>query len=35
MSNDLITPENLSKELLYSIFDAAFMEASWDSEGDL
>jgi len=35
MSDDLVTPENLSKELLHSIFDAAFMETSWDSEGDL
>lgn len=35
MSNDLITPENLSNELLHSIFDAAFMETSWDSEGGL
>jgi hypothetical protein len=35
MSNDLITPETLSKELLRSIFDAAFMETSWDSDGDL
>lgn len=35
MSNDLVTPENLSKQLLHSIFDAAYMETSWDSDGDL
>jgi len=35
MSDDLVTPENLTKELLHSIFDAAFMETSWDSDGDL
>lgn len=35
MSDELVTPENLSKELLHSIFSAAFMETSWDSEGDL
>jgi len=31
VANDLITPETLSKELLFSIFDAALMETSWDS----
>jgi hypothetical protein len=35
MPEDLITPENLSKELLYSIFDAAYMDVSYDSDGDL
>ncbi|MBU1235304.1 MAG: YbjN domain-containing protein [Gammaproteobacteria bacterium] len=35
MSNDLITPENLTKELLASVYDAAFLETSWDNEGDL
>ncbi len=35
MSNEIITPENLSKELLKSIFEAAFMETSIDAEGDL
>jgi Putative bacterial sensory transduction regulator len=32
---DLISPENLSKEYLKSLFDAAFMETSYDWEGDL
>jgi len=35
MSDDLITPDNLSKELLKSVFDDAFMETSYDDEGDL
>ena len=35
MSSDLITPENLSKELLESIYDSAFFETSWDDDGDL
>ncbi len=35
MTNDLITPDSLSKELLHSIFDAAYMEPSWDDDGDL
>ena len=35
MPNDLITPENLSKELLESIYDTAYMETSWDDDGDL
>ena len=35
MTDELITPDNLSKELLKSVFDAAFMETSYDSEGDL
>ncbi|HHC71446.1 MAG TPA: YbjN domain-containing protein [Thiotrichales bacterium] len=35
MSNDLVTPENVTRELLASIYDAAFMEISWDSDGDL
>ena len=35
MTQDLITPENLSKESLKSIFDEALMETSVDPEGDL
>ena len=35
MSNDLISPENISKELLKSLFDAAFMNTSYASNGDL
>lgn len=35
MADEMITPENLSKELLKSILDAAFMETSYDSDGDL
>jgi hypothetical protein len=35
MNDDLVTPENLSKELLRSIYDQAFLETSLDSEGDL
>src|SRR6266404_3846015 len=32
---ELITPENLSKELLKTVFDAAFMDTSYDEDGDL
>ena len=35
MSDELITAENVSKELLKSVFDAAFMEVSYDSDGDI
>ncbi len=35
MSDELITPENVSKESLKSLFDAAFMEAGYDKDGDL
>ena len=35
MSEELIPPENLSKELLKDVFDAAFMDASFDEDGDL
>jgi hypothetical protein len=32
---DLITPENLSKELLYDLFESVFMDVSYDKDGDL
>jgi hypothetical protein len=35
MSNELITTDNLSRELLKSVFDAAFMATSTDSDGDI
>lgn len=35
MAADLITQENLTKELLKSVFDDACMDASYDSDGDL
>lgn len=35
MTDELITPENLSKEMLKSVLDAAFMETSFDNDGDL
>ncbi|HPC60145.1 MAG TPA: YbjN domain-containing protein [Verrucomicrobiota bacterium] len=35
MMDELITPENLSKELLKSVLDAALLDTSYDSEGDL
>ena len=35
MTDELITPENLSKELLKSVLDAAYMETSFDKDGDL
>jgi DNA-directed RNA polymerase subunit RPC12/RpoP len=35
MSDELVTPENLSKALLKSIFDAALMDNTYDEEGDL
>lgn len=35
MPNTLVTSENLSKELLASIYDGAFMSTSYDEDGDL
>lgn len=35
MSTEFITTENLSRDLLKSIFDAAFIETTLDSEGDI
>jgi len=35
MSDELITQDNLSKEFLKGILDAAFMNTSFDSDGDL
>jgi hypothetical protein len=35
MTDELITPENLSKELLKSTLDAALMDTSYDNEGDI
>ncbi len=35
MTDELITPENLSKELLSSVLNAAFMDLSYDDEGDI
>ena len=35
MTDELITPENSSKEFLKSILDAAFMETSYDKDGDI
>jgi hypothetical protein len=35
MTDELITPENLSKELLKSVLDAALMDTSYDDEGDI
>ena len=35
MSEDLVTLDNVSKEMLKDLFDAAFLETSYDSEGDL
>ncbi|MFO7905031.1 MAG: YbjN domain-containing protein [Planctomycetota bacterium] len=35
MSDELIIPDNLSKEVLKSIFDAALMDTSYDNDGDL
>lgn len=32
---EIITPENVSKEYLKSLLDAAFMETSYDNEGDI
>ncbi|MBI2465805.1 MAG: YbjN domain-containing protein [Candidatus Sungbacteria bacterium] len=33
--SELVTSENATKEMLKSLFDAAFMETSFDSDGDL
>ena len=35
MTEELITPDNLSKELMKSVLDAAFMDTSYDNDGDL
>lgn len=35
MTEELITTDNLSKDFLKSVLDAAFMETSYDEEGDL
>jgi hypothetical protein len=35
MPDELITPDNLSKELMYEILDAAYMEPKYDEDGDL
>lgn len=35
MQEDLITAENLSPELLKSVFDAAFMETKLDADGEI
>jgi hypothetical protein len=35
MPDDLITSDNVSPELVKSVFDAAFMDATIDSDGDV
>jgi hypothetical protein len=35
MADELITIENVSKDLLKSIFDTALMDVSFDSDGDI
>lgn len=35
MQNDLLTPETVSKEALKTALDAAFIDASFDNDGDL
>lgn len=35
MTGELITPDNVSKELLKSILDDALFETSYDSDGDI
>lgn len=35
MSDDLITPDNVSKELIKSCFDAAYIDAIIDKDGDV
>lgn len=35
MSDEMISRENLTKELLKSVFDSAYMEATIDGDGDL
>ena len=35
MNEELITPENLSTELLKTIFEAAYMNVEIDDDGDL
>jgi hypothetical protein len=35
MSNEPVTTENLSRELLKSVFDAAYMSMTFDKDGDI
>jgi len=35
MSDQIITPDNVTREMLKSIFEAAFMTISIDSDGDI
>jgi putative sensory transduction regulator len=35
MTDELITPENLSKEMIKATLDAAMMDTSYDSDGDI
>lgn len=35
MSDEMITPENLSKDLLKSVLEAAYMDVSCDQDGDI
>jgi len=35
MQDEMITPDNLSKELLKSVFEAAYMDVSYDKDGDV
>ena len=33
--DQLVTPDNLSRELLAEVFEAAYLDVSYDSDGDL
>jgi hypothetical protein len=35
MADDLVTATNVSKEMLYALFEGAYMEVSYDSDGDV
>lgn len=35
MPDEMITPENLSKELLKSVLEAAYLDVSYDKDGDI
>jgi len=35
VADEMITPDNLSKELLKSVLEAAYMDVSFDKDGDI
>lgn len=35
MNADIVTPQDLSKDLLFKVFDDAYMDPVWDKDGDV